>query len=344
MAVTIVDIANSLGVTHGTVSRALRNDVRIAEATRKRVHEAARVLGYQPNRLARQLVRNKTNMLSILVPDLANPFYAEYVKAIDLLVKERSYHLLPLNTHHNVEFERELVNWLPGQYVDGAICLEYDWHNSLSYDHLDCSKPLVVRTWESMSRSCQFSRVEVNYGQGQKQLIEHLAQRGCKKLGVVVTVTGAGICDVSWDNTLISSYRKAVCGTGIQLDLDCFRLVPLREGMRQYHAQVSDLLKRQPDTDALIVRNISWLPAVYRAIEEANKRVGVDIAVASFDNPPFAEYMNPGVTVVCEPVSKAAAELVRMLMVRLENENAPVESVKVDTELVIRDSTLLKVP
>lgn len=340
MAVTIVDIANKLGVSHGTVSRALRDDKQIGEATRKRVRETARDLGYQPNRLARQLVNNKTDMLSILVPDLASPFYSECVKKVDLLVKEKSYHLLPMNTHYDVEREKELINWLPGQYVDGAICLEYDWHNRSNYEHLDLSKPLVVRTWDEMSKHCPFSRVEIDYHAARKKLIAHLVGQGWSKLGILRPVSGGGQLDLSWDNDQISFYRQAVEDTGIELNLENCRLVPLGGGIQQYYEQTKDLLAKQPDLDALIVHNSPWLPAVYGAIEDSNKCVGRDIAVASYDNPPIAEYLRPGVTVLCEPVDKVTQELVRMLMRKLEDKRSPVEAVKIEMDLIIRDSTL----
>src|SRR3954470_9974747 len=88
---TIVDVANLSGGSKSTVSNVIRSSGRVSEATRRRVYDSIEALGYRPNALARDLVRRRANTIGVVVGDLANTFYAELVKLMELEASESSY-------------------------------------------------------------------------------------------------------------------------------------------------------------------------------------------------------------------------------------------------------------
>lgn len=341
MAVTIVDIANSLGVTHGTVSRALRGDVKVAESTRQKVLEMAASMNYQPNRLARQLVSNKTNTISIIVPNLHNPFYAKYVEVLDDLLLAQGYQVLPLNTHNTVKREKKLVNWLAEQYVDGSICLEYDWHNHGAYMHLDSAKPLIMRRRKAGLVQCPFSSVAVDYLVAYRKLLEHFVSQGCKELGLVEVVCGAGETTLSEDNYYIRRYRDLLGNIDLKFELSNCCLVRNERSSEELYHQSCEFLKNRPGIDCLVAANMNNLPVLLAAIASCGRRIGEDIAIATYDDSLMCEYWTPGITVVSEPVEEIATQLAEMVLEKLRDPEAEIQTVAVDAQLIVRGSSRL---
>ena len=126
---------------------------------------------------------------------------------------------------------------------------------------------------------------------------------------------------------------------GVRCPADAWRAVSIAEGLKESYQQTRQLLAAHPDVQAVIVHGANWAPAVYKAIAESGRTVGQDLAVAAFDDPPVVEFLQPALTVVCEPVDQIAAELARMLLNAIEQSDAPAETVKVESRLVRREST-----
>ena len=109
---TIMDVANLSGVSKSTVSNVLRGTGRVSAATRARIREAIDALGYRPNSLARDLVRRRSWTIGVVLGDLANTFYAELVKLLELRISEAAYTTIVCNTDGRGELERARVEML----------------------------------------------------------------------------------------------------------------------------------------------------------------------------------------------------------------------------------------
>ena len=121
MAIRLKDVAQHLQLSVSTVSAALQNREDISEATRIRVVEAVEQLGYHPNSLARGLITRKTFVLGVIVPDLSRSFFAEVLKGIDSITSPAGYNLLVCNTEENAKREKEILNMLLSNQVDGVL-------------------------------------------------------------------------------------------------------------------------------------------------------------------------------------------------------------------------------
>jgi LacI family transcriptional regulator len=340
MAVTMMQIADRMGLAQGTISRALRDDPLIAAKTRKRVKQLADEMGYRPNRLARQLARGKTDTVTLLAPDLTNPFFSEYLDVLDRHLQKRGYHAIHLCTHHSIQREEEMLGWLPGRYADGAICLCYDEHNQQNYRQLDDKLPLVVRTSKGYDPPpCRFARVEIDEEPSIMELMRHFREMGKTRVGLLTCGTGGATFEHTWDNPALRTYRQAMLAAGLEPDIRRVRMTPQADGVEVFYRAACDLLKTCPEIDALLVRRLMWVPAVYQAIGNAGRRVGEDIAVASYDNPPEAAFMNPAVTVLCEPVQTIARHLADLLLDRIKNPSQPAKTIEVTKQLILRRST-----
>jgi hypothetical protein len=122
---TIMDVAHLSGVSKSTVSNVLRGAGRVSEATRGRVLESIEALGYRPNSLARDLVRRRSNTIGVVLGDLANTFYADLVKLLELRISEAAYTTIVCNTDGRLELERARVEMLLERAVSGVVLLQF---------------------------------------------------------------------------------------------------------------------------------------------------------------------------------------------------------------------------
>ena len=128
---TIMDVANLSGVSKSTVSNVLRGAGRVSDGTRGRVLESIEALGYRPNSLARDLVRRRSNTIGVVLGDLANTFYADLVKLLELRISEAAYTTIVCNTDGRLERERARVEMLLERAVSGVVMLQFGGDGSV---------------------------------------------------------------------------------------------------------------------------------------------------------------------------------------------------------------------
>lgn len=137
---SIKDVAKEAGVGVGTVSRAINNTGYVAPATRKKIDRAVKKLNYTPNELARNLFRNKSGIVGVIVPDLDHPFFSSLVKNIEMQLYEQGYKTMVCNAVGVSDREREYLDMLERNIVDGIItgshCLDGE-------EYLKHEKPIV---------------------------------------------------------------------------------------------------------------------------------------------------------------------------------------------------------
>lgn len=179
MAATIRDVASAAGVSQSTVSRALSMPELVNPSTRARVVEAARRLGYQPNRAARGLITGRTGNLGLIVPDLSNPFFSSVVKGVQSAARAADYSLFIADTDEEATAEVELLRALTRQ-VDGIVlCSPRSPDDELATIGGDSSVVLMNRRIEGRPS------VSVDNADGMRQAVEHLAALGHRRIAYV---------------------------------------------------------------------------------------------------------------------------------------------------------------
>ena len=125
---SIRDVAQRAGVGVGTVSRVLNGNGYVAEDTRKKIETAISELEYTPNELARNLFRNKTGLIGVLVPDLDHPFFSSFVRETEIALYKKGYKAMVCNTIGNSSREMDYLNMLDRNMVDGIITGSHTLH------------------------------------------------------------------------------------------------------------------------------------------------------------------------------------------------------------------------
>ncbi|AMK50500.1 hypothetical protein LF65_05397 [Clostridium beijerinckii] len=127
---TIKDVAKIAGVTVTTVSRVLNNRGYISEATREKVNAAMEELHYQPNEIARSLFRRKSNLLGLVVPNVSHSFFSELTNYVEFYAYQAGYKVLVCNSYKDSVKEKDYVEMLKRNQVDGIIMGSYTMETS----------------------------------------------------------------------------------------------------------------------------------------------------------------------------------------------------------------------
>ncbi|MDO5348738.1 MAG: LacI family DNA-binding transcriptional regulator [Lachnospiraceae bacterium] len=173
---SIKEVAKLAGVGVGTVSRALNGTGYVAEDTKGRILAAARELDYKPNELARNLFRNRTGIIGIVVPDMENPFFSKLLKHMEIELYKNGYKALICNTIEISNREQDFIDMLKQNVMDGIITGAHSLRNDA---YLNLNKPVVA-----MDRDLgpTIPLIHSDHAKGGRLAAELLLEAGCKNV------------------------------------------------------------------------------------------------------------------------------------------------------------------
>jgi LacI family transcriptional regulator len=335
-AVTIRDVARQAGVSLSTVSQVLNGRPGYASAaTRERVLEVARELGYRPNALARGLVTSRTGTLGIVITDITRSFFTQVVGSIEQIASQRGYSVL-LACADGIQPEQTALEAFLDKRVDGIICMSST--ADASAEHIlqvtRMGVPLVVINRPlHLSDLHEISWDDVEIGQ---RATEHLIGLGHRRIAHMSgLLRGAGRRSAV---DRITGYKAALTAAGLPIDESL-----IVEGGFEYHIAfaASGRLFDQPNPPtALFASNDSMAVAIINALHRRGLRVPDDVSVVGANDDQFAVHVEPLLTTVRLPVRAAgrrAAELI-LSVIGSPTPPEPVGEV-LASELIVRAST-----
>lgn len=330
MGITIRDVARRAGVSISTVSRVLNNTCPVNEDKRRRVEEAARVLGYTPNPAARSLLKRETGGLGVLLPYVGGEFFSELLGGVDRVAQQNGFFLLISTSHRN---EAELKAALQGMYrrVDGLLVMAPEMRGGGVRHLVRGSAPMVFVNTEVEDPHLNVLNFD-NYG-GVYALVKHLLAKGHRRIAYIRGPEGAFDA-----RERLRGYREALREAGLP-DTARFEM-PGDYSQEAGYAMTLELLARDPRPTAIVGCNDYCAVGVLHALHEAGLRVPEDVALAGFDDVPSARYTQPPLTSVHVPVREMGEAAMHYLIeqVRGEKNGGPRQQVFPVT-LVPRAST-----
>ncbi|GAA3800299.1 LacI family DNA-binding transcriptional regulator [Sphaerisporangium flaviroseum] len=320
---TIHAVAALAGVSPSTVSRALNSPDMVRQATRQRVLASVERLGYQPNRAARSLVLGRTATLGLIVPDIANPFYAPFVKVVHSHVREAEYALFLGDTDEDLATEVALARAMARQ-VDGLLLCSPRMPGA-RLRSIAATVPLVVAN--RLSRTVPSIAMDFGPGIGQAVMHVHaLGHRHCVFL--------SGPRD-SWSNQQRSRTFASACHRlGIELTV----LGPYEPFFGGGYRGADEALAT--GATAMFAYNDLVALGVMSRLAARGVRVPEEISVIGFDDIPMASMTSPPLTTVVMPiaaVAKASASILLSLLAGTVPRRPAGKELA--TRLVIRDTT-----
>ena len=331
---TIREVAESAGVSYATVSHVINNTRWVSQETRERVLAAMDALNYRPNALARSLRQGKTNTIGLILPDSANPFFAEISRSIEDEAFKRGYSVFLCNTELDTERELFYVDVLSNKQVDGIIFVA-------AGDQADSLDFLLRRKMPVVMIDRNVPNVELDAVLTDNQHGGFLATRHLLELGHTRIACIAGPSSITPSAERIIGYRKALKAAGIPYDE---RLVMCGD----YHSQsgmdiTHALLKLNPRPTAIFALNDLMAIGALRAAAEAGCSVPKDLAVVGYDDLEIAHFTNPPLTTIAQPKKEIGAQAVRLLVDRISQKSTPPSRLVLAPELIVRRSTQLMI-
>jgi LacI family transcriptional regulator len=332
---TIRDVAIRAGVSTSTVSRVVTGAVPVDPTTEARVREAISALGYRPNLLARSLRRRATHTIGLLVPDIANPFFADVARIIEDAGFEAGYSVILCNSDLSEEKQETYVDALLAKRVDGLILVssglvtEEDGYELVQRSRA-AGVPCVVVDRDL--GELPVDQVLVDNHVGGLQAAEHLIALGHRRIAML---TGPHVGTPSAGR--IAGFEEALAAAGIELAAHA-----TVSGDGRYEGGVAaaeELLAHEPDVTAVFVFNDLMAFGVVNALRRAGRRVPDDVSVVGFDDILIARAMDPPLTTVAQPVAELGRSSVDLLMKRMRHDEGPFNRIVLQTRLVERGST-----
>jgi DNA-binding LacI/PurR family transcriptional regulator len=282
----------------------------VGEEARERVRAAVAELGYRPNRLARNLRRQTTDVIGVVVSDIENPHFTEMVRAAEDGAYGRGYRMLLCNTDERADKQRAYLDMLAGERVSGVILVPSDPDGREISDLLDLGIPVVA-----FDRPVADPRADSVAADGEgavRQATEHLLRAGHRGIAYVGGPTGLQIAD-----RRRAGYQSAMRDAGL----------PLREADAEFRmepaiAATQALLEGDGDVTGLVIANNLMAIGALKALSRLGRRVPDDIAVVALDDPFWAELVQPPLTVLGQPVRAMADAAMHLLLARIEQRDA----------------------
>jgi LacI family transcriptional regulator len=328
-AITIIDVAARAGVSTTTVSHALSGRRSVSPATVAKVKEVVEELGYRPSAVARSLRTQQTEMIALIVPDIANPFYPAVARGLHDAIGGGGYYTVICSTDGERVAELGFLEEMISRSVDGIVLF------SFAVDDTDLSRvvagrvPLVVSTHAQVTGN---DRVNSDDAGGAYAATRHLIDQGITEIAFVSGPEGQGPGDLR-----LAGYHRSLTDAGlISSDVDVVRSDYTAAGGR---SAVASLLTRPRSPRAVVCANDLIAIGALEAAREAGVEVPTDLAVVGFDDIEAAALVVPALTTVFNPAYELGHRSGRLLLDRLTGGyDGPPREVVVPTRLIPRRS------
>lgn len=311
--ITLVDVARQAGVTAATVSNVLRGRGKVSEATRQRVLEAARALGYRPNLMARALVEGRPATIARMVSSIANPFYPEFALEVERAARRRGYFLLVCNTNDDPEQEHAYLDAVGGALASGVIVMNADFVDA---DELIALRqrgmPMVLGMWERPQDPPPIPSIAVDMEQAGVLAAEHLLKLGHRRFGAIVGSEPTG--NHRWR---FQGFERTLARAGVELPAAHVRFG--RDSIDDGRSAAHGLLAAVPDLSAVFVSNDLPALGVLQAAVDLGIEVPADLSVVGVTDIQLAHQMRPALTTIAVPTADAARLAVQLLLEEIES-------------------------
>lgn len=336
--ITIKDIAKALNLSTSTVSRALRDSYEINPETKKTVIEYANKVNYRPNPIALSLKENRSRSIGVIVPEIANNFFAQVINGIEDVAYNLGYHVVIFQSHESREREIIDLNHLVSRKVDGILTSV----SSLSHDtgHFEelVQRGMPIVFVDRVPENEQLHKIEVDNYQGAYNATRHLLENGSKRVAQITSPSHLSITRERLDG-----YRDALRDGGLPYDE---RYIKYCEhggrDVEEIMAAAQELLDMPERPDAIFTASDRLTTGTMAVIRKNNLRIPDDVALVGFTNLSVADLLDPPLTTIVQPAVEMGQMAMQLLIELIENPKKKIDYkiCKLATQLIVRKSSI----
>ena len=330
--VTLKQLAAELNLSISTVSKSLKNDPEISQATIEKVKKLAKEKKYKPNALAVSLKSSKTHSIGVIIPDILNNFFAKVLLGIEKEAAENGYKIVACISNESLTKEIEYLDMLAYNGVDGFIlAVSQEAETKGAFEHFNeiLKDELPIVMFDRVSDEVYCDKVIVDDTRGARNAMELLINKGCKKIGVV-----SNIHKLSVGKERLGSVKNKAEEAGLDLEL-----LKLKKSDNFVDA-VAEFIDKN-GFDGIVGLDETSAVSAINAATKLGLNVPEELSVIGFTNGVLSKHSYPTLTTVsqhAEKIGKAAAKiLIDKLELRAERYLPETKVIK--TTIIERGST-----
>ncbi|WP_039916873.1 LacI family DNA-binding transcriptional regulator [Cellvibrio mixtus] len=323
----IRDVARLAGVSVATVSRALSNPEKVSPESLDKVHKAIAEVGYRPNMLARNFRSARAYAVVVLVPDIANPFYSLFIRALEDRAHQKGYAVLLGDTRGTPERELEYIRRVETRLADGIVQLRPS--SEKSQNNIPADVPCVNAC------GCEYTTgpaIRIDNRGAAKSMVNYLISLGHKRIGVI-----SGLKDNPHAIDRLEGYKEAIAEAGIPFEKDLIAEGDFTMWSGLNAAFQFCNMKNRPT--AIFSMNDEMAIGAMQTLKNQGIRIPEDISVTGFDDIAYAKYSDPSLTTISQPAEEMGKMAMDMLLKVIEGEPLSQRECVLPTEFIIRKST-----
>nr|WP_284454082.1 DNA-binding transcriptional regulator CytR [Citrobacter sp. MNAZ 1397] len=329
-AATMKDVAVKAKVSTATVSRALMNPDKVSQATRNRVEQAAMEVGYLPQSMGRNVKRNESRTILVIVPDICDPFFSEIIRGIEVTAAENGYLVLIGDCAHQNQQEKTFIDLIITKQIDGMLLLGSRLPFDASIEEQRNLPPMVMAN--EFAPELELPTVHIDNLTAAFNAVNYLREQGHQYIGCIAGPEEMPLCHYR-----LQGYVQALRRSGITVDPHY-----IARGDFTFAAG-GEALERllslpKPPTAVFCHSDVMALGALSYA-KRRGLKVPHDLSIIGFDNISLAEFCDPPLTTVAQPRFDIGREAMLLLLEQLQGHTVSSGSRLLDCELVIRGST-----
>ncbi|GGF66801.1 LacI family transcriptional regulator [Paenibacillus albidus] len=331
MKPTIYDVAKEAGVSIATVSKVLNSNGRISDKTRRKVNQVMERLNYQPSMVASALTSRKTGTVGLMIPDIANPYFAEVARSFEDNAQKLGCDIIICSTDRDDDRAERYMSLLLRKRVDGLIIASHTGSPELIRRMLSDRVPLVL--FSADIRSLESNSVSIDDYKGGYLATEYLLSLGHRNLGILSD-------NLPGSELRVQGFMEALEAGGISFDNpdNLIRTsATLENGRTAAVRMLSQTAGKRPT--AIFACNDLLAIGVLKEARQFGLSIPRDLSVIGFDNTLLAEICHPSLSSISQPVHEMARQAMQLLNEEIEQEGAPKRKVLLMPELVVRHST-----
>lgn len=329
--ITIYDIAEQLKVSVSTVSRALSDHPAVNAKTKRKIVELAEAHGYQANSFARNLRRQRTKTIGVIVPRLNSYFMATVISGIEHIAYEAGYNLIISQSSELPEREKTIAKTMFDSRVDGLlVSLSSNTENLLHFDRF-LRKNIPAMFFDRTFDSENFAGIRINNAKAGYEATKHLLEMGRRSILHLTFSKTQSIYKERFDG-----YTRALEEFGVQVQPNHVFLCDL-----SFEAGIEAAayaLSLSPRPDAIFAANDNCAAACMIALKNRGIRIPEDMAVVGFNDDPVCSIIEPNLSSIHYPGYEMGEIAARSLI----NHLAGIENIALTHDIVLRSELIVR--
>lgn len=332
--ITLNHIAQKLGVSIITVSKALRGHPDISSSTAELIKKTADELGYTPNLIARSLASRKSNTIGVVLPQIAHHFFSSLIDQIYTYASAKHYEIFLTVSQENSELQKKQIQTLLSMRVDGIIISitqdtsDFKIFETVQNRHI----PLVFMDRIPDLKNC--NTVTVDDRGGAYKAINHAIKLGYKNIAHF-----AGFNKINIGRERIIGFKKAMEDNGLEINEDW--ILEGDYGEKSGYDSFMKLYHEKNLPDLILAVTYPVAIGIYMAAKEVGMKIPDDIDLICFGNSPVQEFLSPPLSCINQPTDELAAKSMEVLLENISStKNFESKHITIETDLILRNTCI----